>query len=131
MKSNLAVSRIASEFDIQSDLYQRLKEHGLCVRGECRVVHAGKKLRLDIACFSDGRLTAAIEVKLKRRKAWRSEWLKGQQAMAYERLPIPVLMVCGEAESSLLTADIAAASESLGGGILWVESWSQLGVVNQ
>jgi len=120
-----------SEFDIQADLFCRLKSIGLCVRGEVRGTINGKptgkkcgnKVRLDLVVFSDGVPKLVIETKMKRSNAWKLQYESSDQFAMYSRLELPVVMVCGEREAELLMSSIDWVL-GLPNGVHWLQATS-------
>jgi len=119
----LTIGRVPSEFEIQAFLYSSLLEMGLKVRGEVRCSVGQKRVRFDLLVFrDDGEAAYAIEVKPKRRMAWRAEWAKGHQCSRYGAAPIPVFMVCGQQQAEeFLTVDRLQFATAR--GLIWRETW--------
>lgn len=76
-----------SEFEIQSDLYQELKQQGFDVRGEVKA----KQSRLDIVVFNEQKKAVCI-VEVKSQKKERTTQRKYKRVAKYEELfKLPVL----------------------------------------
>lgn len=122
MDQRLVIGKVASDFEVQAELFCRLKTALPWVKGEARATFGGRKLRFDLLCKRTSGLLFAVEVKPARSARWREMWKTTPQFKCYDALPIPVYMVLGSA-SALRFSECGDWPERA--GVVWPEDWQQ------
>lgn len=129
----IVISKLNSEFADQATVFCRLSEIGFSVKGELRCTFNGKPSRFDLAVVDDSGVSFVVEIKPKRSKKWRAEWLRFGQGKRYAELPVPVYVVCGpdEAKKFVELCRVAYALDNSvlnrAHGVHWIETWAAQG----
>ena len=97
-----------SEFEVQATIWAKLRDLGICARGEVKTVFSGRaQVRFDVAIFEDGQLAGIIEVK-KSEKNHKTTWEETRQGSRYGQFGVPVRIVYGMDQAMDLIQDAAA-----------------------
>ena len=94
MKYNIVYAKKRSEFEIQSDLFQELKDAGFNTRAEVSCFASEdrktKKLRFDIVVF-DKRCIPVLIIEVKKSKGFNYSKREQKQRTLYEQSGVPVV----------------------------------------
>jgi hypothetical protein len=105
---------IATEFEVQAQLYADLTALGLDVRGELswRSPDTREQCRFDLVIFKDDRAVEIIEVKSKRVN--NDNFLRTRQARRYTQFGIPVTFIFGHQDADSYVMERMGAMNDAG-----------------
>lgn len=97
-----------SEFDLQAELYRKLKRSGFHVRGEVRFASC----RLDLVVFKRKKGEALAIIEVKRERDGEGKSLDNEQGFKYRRFGVPVIQFYALSEYDGLVAFLKKEKES-------------------